>query len=235
MPTISDIATEARDIVDADSNSYSDSDLRRRINAAYEEVVGDILGYDGVYQFDDSNYTDFPIATTDLVASQHDYAFDDTFLEVLRIEIKNDDGDWQKVDHIDRYEEQLPLEEQYEDDGQPRYFDVQSGSVFLYPAPDSSDVTLSSGMRVFFQRTADTFSSSEFSTGTKKPGFPSPYHYLLSYKAALPYAMKYKPNRIQPILTLIQDLEEGLANHFSRRNYEGRNRMGMKNNVNRAK
>src|SRR3990167_4977511 len=99
--TITEILQEARDQVDADITSYGGTTLLRRVNVAYEDVVSKILGCDGLWQFDDSNYTSFPIATTDMVNSQNDYQFDTTHLEILRAEVKDSAGLWSQLIPID--------------------------------------------------------------------------------------------------------------------------------------
>ena len=99
--TIADLNSEARSLVDADTTSYTAADLLRRINAAYEEIVGLILGADGLWQFDDTNYTDFPIGVTTLVANQRDYTFDSTHLEIEGISVLKADGTWNKLTSID--------------------------------------------------------------------------------------------------------------------------------------
>jgi len=236
MATILDIATKARFLVDADTKSYTDANLLRELNEAYEWVVGYILGLDGMWQYDDTNFTDHPIATTTLVEGQYDYAFEDAFLEVLKIQVKDADGKEHFLDQIDRYEADQPLEEKYDVNGLPRKYDVQGGSVFIYPAADGgASVTLAAGLKIFYQRTADIYTSAQFTTGTKVPGFASPYHYILSFKAALTYALKYKPNRVAAIQSQILILSRDIKTHYARRNYDKRPKLTMSGNVNQAK
>ena len=67
---ISDIQTFTRFLCDADTVSYTAANLLITTNQAYEEVVSKILLCDGRWQFDDNNFTTFPIATTTLVNGQ---------------------------------------------------------------------------------------------------------------------------------------------------------------------
>jgi len=66
----------------------------------------------------------------------------------------------------------------------------------LYPGPTAGSVTLTSGLRVDFRRTASIFTSAQVTTGTKVPGFASPFHMLICYEAAIPYCMRYKKDRV---------------------------------------
>lgn len=230
MPSISDINAEARDLCDADTNSYTAASLLRRINGAYETVVGWILTADGTWQFDDSNYSDLPIGTQTLVASQSAYTFNDKFLEILEVQVKNAGGDWYILKPIDQKEfsDDIPLEEAFETSGLPIYYDkVSDDTIKLLPAPASGDVTLTSGLKIKFKRTADLFTSAEVTAGTKEPGFISTFHYILSYMAAIPYCMKYKKDRVALYEKRVDDMKKGLIEAYSQREKDTRKSMTM--------
>jgi hypothetical protein len=152
---IADINLETRALCDADSTSYPAATLLRRVNQAYEEIVGKIIGLDGTWQFDDSNFSDLPIGVTTLVSGQNDYSFDSSMLEIERVEVKDNNGLWHLLDPLDKSQIDEAMEEFHKVDGLPMYYDKQGASLFLYPAPDNGvNVTLASGLRVYFQRTA---------------------------------------------------------------------------------
>src|SRR3990167_4292414 len=198
MATIADINTWARFLSDSDTGSYTAANLLIAVYQAYEEVVSLLLRSDGRWQFDDNNFTTFPIATTTLVNSQPDYTFDTTHLKTLRVEIKDASGNFYQIEPIDIDDIQggIATTEFFETDGRPVYYDKQGSSLWLYPAPDNGvSVTLADGLKVYFQRTADIFTSAQVTTGTKQPGFASPFHMLLAYKAAKSYCVLYKPER----------------------------------------
>jgi hypothetical protein len=227
MPNIANINTLTRDLCDADATSYPDAILLLHTNAGYEETVGDIIGFDGLWQFDDSNFTDLPIGTTTLVADQQDYSFDVTQLEIERVEVKDASGLWQLLTPIDKSQIPYALSEYQKTSSLPREYDKQGSSIFLYPAPSAATTTLSSGLKVYFKRTASIFTSGEVSTGTKVPGFPSPYHYILSYKAAIPYCAKYKKDRVPAYLEKIAELKAGLEKLVSKREQDRRKGLSM--------
>lgn len=226
--TITEIFSETRDLVDADSTSYPDTTLLRRVNSAYEDVVGMLLGVDGQWQYGDSNWTDHPIATTTLVASQNDYAFSDTHLIIEQVKVKDIEGHWSILKPIDKMNYSEPLSEIFNVDGLPEYYDKNEGSIWLYPAPSATYTTLTSGLEVCFQRTADVFSTAQLAAGTKKPGFASPFHPILSYKAALPYALSYKKDRVPLILNEITRIEKDMKNFYAKREKDVRSRITMK-------
>lgn len=208
--------------MDANTTSYDAPTLLRRVNNAYIETVGKIIGLDGRWQFDDSNFTSLPIGTTDLVAAQKDYSFDSTQLDIERVEVKDQSGIWHLLRPIDKSDIGVALAEFEKADGLPYCYDKNGSSVFLYPGPATGSVSLTAGLKVYFQRTASIFTSGEVSTGTKEPGFASPYHVLLAYKAALPFAMKYRKDRVQLLLIEIARLEKEMLAFYARREKDER-------------
>lgn len=202
---------------DADSTSYSAADLLRRVNSAYEEIVGKIIVADGVWQFDDTNFSSLPIGTTDLVNNQQDYSFDSTQLMVERVQVKDNAGTWHLLYPLDETQIPVALDEYQKTAGLPIEYTVRGSSMFLYPPPATGSVTLTAGLKVFYQRTADVFTSAQVTTGTKVPGFASPYHMLICYKAALPYCMSYKKDRVGLYEKKAMDLEKDMLAYYSRR------------------
>lgn len=227
--TIADILAEIRDLCDgtSDTNLLGNTTLLRRINRAYEDVIGFILGLDGKWQFDDTNYTDFPIGTTALVNSQQDYTFDSTYLEIEGVSVLDSAGNFQKLTPINDKELGVDPAEFLETDAMPIYYDKQGRSLLLYPAPATSAVTLAAGLKVFFKRTADLYTSAQLTTGTKEPGFAVPYHNIISLKAALPFCVAYLPERVPYLNSEIRRLEKDLTKHYGRREQDRRKVMSM--------
>lgn len=222
--TIADIQTEARALVDADTTSYPAALMLIRNNTSMEDIAADILDADGRWQWDDTNRTDLPIGTTTLVNGQSDYAFDTTHLKILGVSVKDKDGTFIKLEPIDTDDMgDIDRSQFYPTSGLPGYYDKIGNSVFLYPAPDNGvSVTLSAGLKVYFQRTADLFTSAQVTTGTKVPGFASPFHILVAYMSALPYAQSYKKDRVPMIMEYIRNKREELKKFYSKRDKEER-------------
>ena len=217
----------------ADASSYpavntSDA-LLRRINSAYEEIVGKLiaLSYPG-WRFGDSNYTALPTGLFTLVNGQADYqltgngttGIDTTtpLLNAISFSVKDVNGIWKVLQPIQYSTDILPTDraEYLKTDGMPAYYEKREDFATLYPAPDNGvSVTLASGLKVDFQRTASVFTAAEVATGTKTPGFASPYHAILAYKAALPYAIQYKPERANQLRAEIARLEKDLFDFYS--------------------
>lgn len=219
---ITDLFQEARDLVDASSVSYPDAQLLRRMNAALEDIVGDLINGDGTWQFDDTNYTNLPIGVCDLVEAQSAYTFDDTFLEIENIKILDAKGFWHIIDPWDQSEDGTPMELYQRVVAFPRMYDKEANTISLLPPPTATIVTLPGGMKVQFKRTAMLWTLTDISTGTSSPGFASPFHILLAYKAALPYAMSYKKDRVALLQGEILRLHQGLMDHYGQREKDKR-------------
>src|SRR3990167_4512232 len=230
MPSIADINLETRDLCDADTVSYPAATLLRRINKAYEQVIGWLINADGIWEFDDSNYTSLPIGTYTLVNAQRSYTFAADFLDLLEVSVMDLNGIYRKIRQFDPFTEVLSVEELYgTTTGFPQVFDmVSDDTIKFYPNISSANVTLASGLQVKFKRTADLFTSAQVTTGTKEPGFASPCHYILSYMAAIPFCVVYKPERVPAYTAEVERMKKELIKHYSRRNKDHRNIMTNK-------
>lgn len=187
------------------------------MNQAYEEVCSWIQNADGLWQWDDDRYTDFPIGVATLVDSQNDYGFASDVLDVERVGVLNTAGNEYFLDPLDPSEFSVPLTEIYKTDGEPRYYDKQGSSLILYPAPKTGSVTLTNGLKVYFKRTASVFVTADQTDTTKKPGFASPFHHILAYKAAVPYCLEFKPKRLPMLYTEIERLKQGIIEFYGAR------------------
>ncbi len=233
--TIADINTETRDLVDATTTSYPAPLLLIRTNTAVEEIVDRILTADGRWQFDDANNVDYPggvAVLSTMTNGTKNYAIDTTLIQVEGVSVLAANGIWRKLIPFDPDDLTNPLLDRAQFlnvSGLPYYYDLHGSYVSLYPAPDNGvSVTLTNGLKIYGKRTAQLFTSAEVTTGTKVPGFASPFHSLISYKAALPYAVKFKPARVQFIVAEIARKTSELIAFYGKRNKDERHLMTNK-------
>lgn len=220
--TIADLNTLCRNLCSANTTTLSAANLLIYVNQAYEEVASWILNADGLWQWDDENFTTFPIGTATLVDSQNDYGFASDVLDVEKVGVLDSSGNEYFLDPVDPSDTNEPLTVTYKNDGVPLYYDKQGSSVVLYPAPSTGAVTLTNGLKVYFKRTADVFTSAQVSTGTKKPGFASPFHHILSYMSAIPFCIEFKPKRVAALELKVQQLKAGIEAHYGKREQDRR-------------
>lgn len=175
-----------------------------------DSVVSLIFEYDQKWEWDDANNSDLPIATTSLVASQSDYSIPVTHLKILKLRIKDANGNWISIDPVDR--NVLSDAELNALPSTPRKYDKVGNSIFLYPAPNYA---YSGGLEVQFQRGGSYFVASDT---TKVPGFASIFHRLISLPAARDYCVINNPTRLVSINNEITRVEAKIASFFADRN-----------------
>ncbi len=202
----------------------------RYINEALNRVANLIMTADGRWQFDDTNFTDFPIATTSLVTTlgseQQDYSFDVTMLRILRMEVLDNTGAWRKLTPIDENDVyDTSLTDLLKTPGLPVYYDKQGTSIFLYPKPLATSVTSTNGLKVWFQRPPSYFTTADT---TKVPGFNSMYHRLVALIASRDYAM-FKQLSVAPALSQkVQQDEDSLVENYTLRSKDEHIRLSTK-------
>ena len=232
--TIADLNTVARKWSDSDTTSYTAANLLIEMNQAYETVAGWLIKVGIKWQWADTNETDFSIGTYTLINGQKRYSFNDKFLELEEVQILNSGGVYQIIQPIDQkqYSDLIPLSEAFKTSGLPRYYDkVSDDTIDLFPAPDNGvSVTLAAGLKIRYKRTASLYTSAQVTTGTKEPGFASPYHIILAYMAARAQCMLYKKDRVPQLNALIGDttlvptgMKKELLNHYASRSRDERN------------
>jgi uncharacterized protein YdcH (DUF465 family) len=182
--TFTDIVADVRFLTGTDSSSYAIADITRNANVALNDATAAIFAADGRWQFDDSNQTDQPVATTALVADQQGYAVAVSHLRIERVEVKDENGDWTKLAPIDQADVfDRSLTDFLGDSGAPAYYDVVGQVVNLYPAPDYSQAA---SLKLWFQRGPSEFVVADT---TKTPGFASTFHRVIPLSAAYDYAV----------------------------------------------
>ena len=196
---ISDINVLARFLTNTDTVSLTAANLLILVNASYERITGKLLAKTAgsTWQYGDSNYTVFPDYLADLVNSQDAYdlgqIFTDTPLKIMGVEILDVDGNYQVIDQISfsKIRDQKIAQTEYaKTDGRPLEYELRENEIVLYPAPDNGvSVTLTAGLKIFYLRTADVYTSAEVTTGTKVPGFPAPWHDIIAYESAYNYSV----------------------------------------------
>ena len=230
--TYKSIIHELWDLCDSDIDGMPLATAVRRVNAMYEELVALIINADGTWEFDDSNYTDLPRGKGTLVEGQENYTFASQYLQISQIEILDTNNRYIKIKPLDKTElGDLSPQEYFGVDssgnpkkGFPQYFDQIGRTIFLYPAPSSANITLANGLRVWFKRTIDLFTTADT---TQEPALPSTHHILLAYMAAIPYCMKYKPTRVAWLEKKTDEMKSTLMKHYGQREKARRKQMTM--------
>jgi len=212
----SGLCQEVDGICGTNTTSYPLVDKARRANMALSRFVGLVLSSDNRWQFDDTNYTDLPIGTTNLVSGQGDYSLATSMLKILKVEMLDSNGDLTTLQPIDITDQSEPLES-IGTSGTPKYYDKHATSVILYPTPNYNSTN---GLKVYYQRDASYFVSTDT---TKKAGIPSIFHEYIALKMAEPYIRdKSKDNYVSIRNEITKYEEERIPEFYAKRNKDER-------------
>ena len=151
-----------------------------KVNNWYYKETQTIITADGNWRWDDSNQTNSPTASTDLVTGQGDYQLMSSvpdagkdWLEIERVEMKDKDGNWVTIRPRNLRRVQHSIEKEREITGTPNYYDFDGTQIHLDQIPNYNSV---GGLKIWFSRNPLEFVSTDT---TKRPGFNTMFHELL--------------------------------------------------------
>lgn len=208
-------------------------DFTVKINDAFDELMPLLLSFSNYLKWDDTNQTDLPIGTINMVSGQADYtiAQDDNSLDILNItqlEIlpSSSASNYIEMEEmtIDDPRAIVAMAPNSSETGVPVAWLKRGNTVFLYPKPNYASTN---GIKIFFEREASYFSSIDT---TKEAGIPRPFQLLLALRASLDWLLVNKPANtmlISRIEIRIAKREQGLRNAILGRNPR-RTRLSMR-------
>ena len=226
---IQDIVTKIYGLTKTNNASYPAALMLIDLNIAYSRITSLIFQSDGRWEWDDSNNSDLPVATTSLVANQQDYSLSVGQLFIERVEVLPNGGTYfyklfprdvqdpmwgSDILGIDTVSKAAPM-----------LYDVNGTSVFLYPIPNYSQAA---SLKIYFKRAQVDFSSGDLSTGTLVPGFASIFHDLLAYLVAFDYCTANGLDSAPGYWAVIQRKEAALQEHYTQRNLDDSPRLSMR-------
>ena len=206
----------------ATSSSYPLATKTRDINNAFSNFISIAIRACGMWQIDDTNQTDFPIVTFDIVSGQDNYAFDrdgstptNQILELHKLRVKDTNGKWFETEQIDRASFDIS---QFQDvTGVPMYHDVTANAIILYPTPNyNSD----EGGEMYVSRMPTRFTTSDT---TKKAGVPEMFHEYLAIRPAYFYSLANGLKQVTGIGNEMLRMEEKIKSYYTSRNKDQRN------------
>ncbi len=223
---------------DISGNSNRLKETTADINTAWDDYIPLAFKGSGMWQYDDSNHTDYPVIKTALVSGRRDYPFttdenSNLILDVFRVAILPSATAtlYEVIDPVDVPQGGAPdIVAESTVTGVPATYDKTANAVFLDPAPSYS---VSAGLKLFINREPSYFTTSDT---TKKPGCPGVHHRYFVAKAAYAYARRNSLRNAGLLLREVQkfegDEERGIIGsierHFARRSRDERPRITMK-------
>ena len=198
--------------------------ITTRINAAFEKILPMLLMNSDRITWDDTNHTDLPVGTMNLVSGQSDYKIghDDNTLDILnltavRILPSSTETIYSELERMTLDDESVldAISPNSDITGVPSYFLENSDKLFLYPEPNYS---ATNGIQLFFAREQYYF---VYTDTTKEPGIPKPFHELLALYASLDWNMVNRTdegNLISMLRVKIIETEKNLKAFMALRN-----------------
>lgn len=195
------------------------------INQEYQKVVTSILNAQDDWDFDDVgttdgstfSYSNYPVATTPLVASQRDYTFPVSLkiLKIKRVDISYDGTNYRRASPFDSTETSVGIGNDTNLDGNfdktNPFYDMKGNSIWIYPLASVADVTNSGKIRIEFFREINEFASTDT---TRTPGIDTPFHPMLAVGASLQYALAKNLQNKNDLAALYGDYENRLKAYY---------------------
>jgi hypothetical protein len=157
------------------------------INESVYELTSDIIVSCDDFDPDNPYATDFPIATTPLIAGQRDYQFDNiSFLKLKRLDITWNGTNWYRAGVFDSATFPHGLGGDTEVDAyfnktEPKY-DPKSFGFWLYPRAVQSEVDAGAKARAEYVRAYEEYT---YDDTTQEPPIDRPFQDLIAIGAAL--------------------------------------------------
>lgn len=222
------IVQQVRNFMRVDSTQWATSKIVNSVNNYLDLVAGYAIGADRRFQWDDTNHTELPIGTTNLVADQSDYSFltdeqGNRILTLTRIDVQDSSGNWTQLLPIDQFQIEGALDEFYETASQPLYYDkIADNIIRLYPKPATS---VTSGLKFYFQRSPSYFTASDT---TKQPGVAPILHRGFVIAAAYDGAITLGLSNLQALSIEMEKERDRMMEYFLNRNNDQKLTMGTR-------
>jgi len=191
-------------------------DFTADINIAKVELLRLIFRSSGKWQFDDSNQTDYPIITTNLVANQRDYSFTtdengNLILDIYKVMIKD------AVSGL--YSEIYPVDQQSDEDmqsfysgqnatGTPTRYDKTANGIFLDCIPADNVV---GGLKLFINREGTYY---VYTDTTKTTGVDGLCDEFLGLQPSYRYAMRNGLSNKEEFKRDLEELKKEIAKRY---------------------
>lgn len=193
-------------------------------NIAWDDFLSIAFGPDGTWQLDDSNHTDYPFITTNLVSGQRDYTFtvdssSNIILDIFRVMVKTSStGDYQEIDPVDQNtpnylsnENTTSFIDGRNQTGVPTRYDKIANGIQLDLIPSYN---ATAGLKVFINREPSYFNYEDI---IKKPGVSGNLHKWFYIKPAHDYARRHTLPQLPRLELEVAKLENIIKNSFRRR------------------
>ena len=219
-----------------DTNAISAAHRARCANRWYHRAAIIAWKNDPDWQFDDganiaagqtdSNWTydgtfaGLPRATRTMTDDVRIYGLPTNAFAIERVEVLRSDGNWYVVRPI--MESRIPIQdynefaisEFYKTKAIPTYYNLVGTNIELFPAPDSSMVTLTAGLKIYVAREIDEFVGTDT---TQEPSLPEAFHRVLSLGASYDIALAKGLENAKQLKAEVEQLLFEMQDYYTKR------------------
>lgn len=218
-----------------DVSSYTTNTKLRDINLAFDDYQNIVKKVAGTWQADDTNHTKYPNATFNLTSGQKDYTFTEDeqgnqIQDIFRVEVKTSTGTWKVLKYVDEMDYTRAISTIDSETGEPEEYYLTANGIFLVTAPN---YTQADGIRMFFTRSPNYFTTSDVAAETKEPGIPNGHHRYLAIKPAFWFWMPKDITRATVFQNEILKIEKEIEDEYSERPRNQRVALQIKQQNNR--
>lgn len=198
------------------------------VNLSWDDYLAIALPASGTWQYDDSGHSDYPIIKANLVDGQRDYTFTtdeqgNLILDIYKVMVLRsatattyDEIKYRDQQQIDAFNQDDDIAQEQATEGVPYHYDRTANGIFLDPIPSYN---ATNGLKVFINREANYFTTSDT---TKKPGCPGLHHAYFYLRPALEHARRNNLTNERKLKERVLELEQSIEQHFGRRSKDER-------------
>ena len=203
-------------------------------NNALDDYTQLAISASGRWKFDDSNHTDYPEITTNLVANQRSYTFtndeqNNIILDIYRVYVKDSQGKYQLINPIDP-DTQIVDVTNYDGSNTTGFsyeYDKVANAILLNNVPPAN---VTDGLKVSINREASYFT---YTDTTKKAGIYGLHHKYLYLKPALEKARRDSLSSHDRLERAVLMIEREITDGLNRRAKDERRRLVVRQESNR--
>jgi hypothetical protein len=235
--TFNQICSQLDETLGTNVSRYPLADKVIDINLALDAALAIIFAAGGKWKFDDSNNSDYPIITADIVANQRDYTFtndqdgnlilDINKVFLMRVPSSGGTGVYQEIYPVDPASEEglQTFTDGLNVVAQPYLYQKLGNGIILNTLPPAN---VSSGLKMYINREASYFTTSDT---TKKPGFAGLFHEYLVLRPAYKYAQRkslsiaggvLRNGSMTGLLRDVSQMEQAIKDYYGNRSRDER-------------
>ena len=206
------------------NDDYSLKSKARSANTWLEKASFVLMTGAGYWQVHDSNHTNLPVFTTNLVSGQSTYTLDNTFYSVFKVLIKDKNGNWIDLPQIDiQQKSAIGYLTQSNPSGVPQSYDIYGDQIALDRSPDYSST---GGIKIWVEEKPSYYTGDNSTEdNNKEPGIPNLFAKYIAYGIIFDYAERRSLPNLATIEMRIKEYEADMKVHASRRNKGKRHRL----------